>query len=386
MINFIQSLFSPNGFMPHGHCYLWNPALVWTMVTTDMLIGLAYVSISLSLYVLVRKINLPFGSMFVCFGVFIAACGATHFMEVFTLWTPSYWAAAFLKIITAGASVLTAVLLFPLAPKIVKLAETARKSNEHREELEKTNNILREQQKILAHSAKMSALGEMAGGVAHEINSPLGIITVRANQLERLQQRNQLTSEILVKEAQLISSTALRIGEIIKGLRAFAREGERDPFEFVEANAIVKDVLVLCQTKFKNHDIELKIKYSSESLVTECRQVQIGQVLLNLLNNAFDAVINLPERWVRLEVQDQKDFVGFVVTDSGAGISREILPKIMEPFFTTKEVGKGTGLGLSISKGIAESHCGKLAVELDSPNTQFVLNLPKKQRGTHEAT
>jgi C4-dicarboxylate-specific signal transduction histidine kinase len=386
-----MGLFSNPGFMPHIHCYLDTPALVATMFTTDMLIGLAYVSISVSLYLLVKKINLPFSFMFLAFGLFIAACGATHFMEVYTLWYPAYWAAALVKFITATASVVTAILLFPLAPKVVRLAETAKlaeqnrlklqKTNEALEiksaELAKTNQLLKDQQKIMAHSAKMSALGEMAGGIAHEINSPLGIITVRANQLERLLSRDQLSPEIIKREAQLIASTALRIGEIIKGLRAFAREGDKDPFEIVSVKAVIHDVLVLCQTKFKNYDIDLRINYGPDDLKIECRPVQIGQVILNLLNNSFDAVSALKEKWVLLEVAEQNNFITFSVTDSGGGISKEILPRIMEPFFTTKEVGKGTGLGLSISKGIAESHRGTLYLDTEAPNTRFVLGLPK---------
>src|SRR5690349_2013191 len=120
---FFHELFSSNGFMPHGHCYLWTPSLVWTMVVTDSLIGLAYVSISLSLYGLVKRIKVPFSAVFLAFGVFIAACGATHFMEVWTLWTPSYWMAALVKVVTAAASVITAFWLVRLKPKIMGLAE-----------------------------------------------------------------------------------------------------------------------------------------------------------------------------------------------------------------------------------------------------------------------
>ncbi|MBI3556959.1 MAG: response regulator [Deltaproteobacteria bacterium] len=123
-MDYLRQIFSNEGFMPHGHCYLWNGPLVWTMAISDVLIGLAYFAISLSLYTLVRKIKLPFSGIFLAFGLFIAACGATHFMEVLNLWNPYYWPAALLKVITAVASVTTAALMVPLRPKVTKLAQT----------------------------------------------------------------------------------------------------------------------------------------------------------------------------------------------------------------------------------------------------------------------
>jgi C4-dicarboxylate-specific signal transduction histidine kinase len=371
------SYFSEAGFMPHGHCYLWNPGLVWTHVVTDLLIGLAYVSISLSLYSLIRKIQLPFSAMVLSFGVFIGACGATHFMEVWNLWYASYWWAAFVKVLTAIASVATGLWLIKLKPQIIAVAEAAKLSEQRREQLEKANHELGEQQKVLAHSAKMSALGEMAGGIAHEINSPLGIITVHANQLERFSARGALTPEMIKAEAQLIAATAKRIGEIIKGLRAFAREGEKDPFVLTPAATIINDALVLCQNRFISHGIELRITPPAPGIELECRPVQIGQVLLNLLSNSFDAVVGRPEKWVALETTESAGQVHFTVTDSGAGVPEEIAAKLFQPFFTTKELGKGTGLGLSISKGIADAHQGTLTLDPRSSRTRFVLCLPQ---------
>ncbi len=378
--------------MPHGHCYLWMPSLVWTHVTTDLLIGFAYASISFSLYSLIKKIRLPFSAMVLSFGVFIGACGVTHFMEVWNLWHADYWWSALAKALTAIASVATALWLVKLKPQMILVSQAAKLSEERRSQLESTNfeleektreltrinERLEEQQKLLAHSAKMSALGEMAGGIAHEINSPLAIITVRANQLERLLGRNALTPELLHQETQLIATTAKRIGEIIKGLRVFARVGDKDPFETSSVAAIIEDALVLCQNRFETHGIELRVSEIPPDLEISCRAVQIVQVIFNLLNNAYDAVESLGEKWIQVAVLDLVDQVEISVTDSGSGIPEEVQPRIMLPFFTTKEVGKGTGLGLSISKGIIESHFGALSLDTSSKNTCFVVRLPKK--------
>lgn len=128
--------------MPHIHCYLGNEPLTWTMVVSDGLIGLSYLSISLSLYFLIRKIKLPFQSVFIAFGLFIFACGATHFLEIYTLWVPAYWEAAMMKVITAVASVMTAIALYPLNPKIVAFASAAKTSVQRENELQKANQIL----------------------------------------------------------------------------------------------------------------------------------------------------------------------------------------------------------------------------------------------------
>lgn len=364
--------------MPHGHCYLWNTSLVATHVVSDMLIGLAYVSISLTLYALIRKIKIPFSSMVLSFGGFIAACGATHFMEVWNLWSADYWMSGLIKVLTAVASVATGIWLVRLRPQILAVAEAARLSEARSAELEQMNRILSDNQKLLAHSAKMSALGEMAGGIAHEINSPLAIITVRANQLERLQQRGTLTPEMIGQESKLIADTAKRIGGIIKGLRTFAREGEKDPFEVVTVESVIKDALILCQTRFESHSVSMELLGFEGNPTIECRPVQIGQVVLNLLNNSFDAVHQLAKKWVRLELRHTAASVELSITDSGNGIQGHIRGRIMEPFFTTKEVGKGTGLGLSISKGIIENHGGKLELDTSSPNTRFVITLPRR--------
>lgn len=137
MLDSLGALFQSQGFLPHGQCYLWRPTLLAVMVTSDLLIGFSYVAISLTLYSLVRRIRLPFSAMFVAFGLFILACGLGHLWDVWTLWTPAYWTSAAIRIVTALASVATALWLFPVAPRIVAVAEAARAEELSRIELEK---------------------------------------------------------------------------------------------------------------------------------------------------------------------------------------------------------------------------------------------------------
>ncbi len=229
-------------------------------------------------------------------------------------------------------------------------------------------------------SAKLASLGEMAGGVAHEINNPLAVISLNASQLAELIEDEDIKKEDLKGFVEKIIKTTSRIDRIVKGLKSFARGGESDPFISTSIKTIVENTLELCSEKLKKHSVDLRLKNILD-IAIECRESQIGQVLLNLISNAVDATDKLTDRWVEVELKDLDGYIVIDVTDSGNGIPEEVAEKIMQPFFTTKDVGKGTGLGLSISKGIIESHKGRFRLDRKSQHTKFSILLPKLQNG-----
>src|SRR5579864_7240083 len=147
MFNFVKRLFETGGFMPHGMCYLWDPGLIRLHLLSDLIIGLSYVTISLGLVYFVRraKKDIPFSWIFLGFGVFILACGSTHFMEVWTLWTPVYWLSGAVKVVTAAASVAVAFALPPLLPKSLVLIRSAKLSEQRKLDLEAANDLLRQE-------------------------------------------------------------------------------------------------------------------------------------------------------------------------------------------------------------------------------------------------
>ncbi|MFZ3230798.1 MAG: ATP-binding protein [Pseudobdellovibrio sp.] len=228
-------------------------------------------------------------------------------------------------------------------------------------------------------SAKMASLGEMAAGLAHEINNPLTIITGMSHLLIKIMKKENLAHAKLTEGLIKIESTSHRIASIIKGLRTFARDAENDTFAVVNVNNLINDTLAFCRSKFEFCNVKLEILNSIQDISIECRETEISQVVLNLLNNALDAVEKLPQKWVKVEVEVKNEIVIISVIDSGHGVPLEIQEKIMQPFFTTKEVGKGTGLGLSISIGIAKAHKGLLIIDRSHPNTKFSLQLPMQQ-------
>lgn len=239
--------------------------------------------------------------------------------------------------------------------------------------------IAQQQLKIIACS-KMSALGEMAGGIAHEINTPLSVITMRSKQLARLLSHEHPDLVKATEFCSLIEETGKRIAKIIQGLCSFSRTGDEDPFVSTSVESIIDDTLGFCSEKLHINGFKIDLSNIDSSIAIECRAVEISQVLLNLINNAAHALENSQEKWIKIECVDSTDFVELMVIDSGPGIPKQIQDKIFQPFFTTKVVGEGTGLGLSISKGLIENHSGSLVLNTNLPNTCFVIKLPKSHR------
>jgi C4-dicarboxylate-specific signal transduction histidine kinase len=191
----------------------------------------------------------------------------------------------------------------------------------------------------------------------------------------------------VLKNCNRISQTADRISRIVRSLRHVARESSADEFRETPVREIVDETLELCAEQFRAHNIGLAVSAIEPEAVISCREAQICQVLLNLLQNAYDELVDREgDRWVKLDVTYCAGWVVFSVSDSGPGISPEDRAHIMEPFFTTKPVGKGTGLGLSISRSIALEHGGNLELDEESAHTCFRLKLPLLGRAKREIT
>ena len=228
-------------------------------------------------------------------------------------------------------------------------------------------------------SAKMAVLGEMAGGVAHEINTPLTSIILTTQIIQRNINKGELEKETILKKFETVEKLAFRISKIIKALRYFSRDAQNDLFEIITISSILHETLELCSEKLKTNGISFSVEKPETEISIEGRGVQISQVLLNLIGNSSDAIRDLPEKWIRINYGVVDNGVEIRVADSGKGITPEIQEKIFNPFFTTKDVGRGTGIGLSISKGIIEDHGGKLYLDVSAVTTTFVVFIPKHQ-------
>jgi PAS domain S-box-containing protein len=235
---------------------------------------------------------------------------------------------------------------------------------------------LEEAQTKSLSSARMAVLGEMASGIAHEINNPLAVVNTNAQKLIKMAQTQNYAE--LEDRANKILSIVKRISKIISGLRTFARDGEQDPFEPNSIKQIIDDSLELVTERIRMLNIELRVQSIDPNLKVDCRSAQIAQVVVNAISNSRDAIEKFDTKWISVEVVELDNRVKIMITDSGNGIPAEIRERIFQPFFTTKEVGVGTGLGLSISIGILRAHKGAFYIDTDCPNTRFVIDLPKK--------
>jgi PAS domain S-box-containing protein len=238
----------------------------------------------------------------------------------------------------------------------------------------------------LIRTERMVSLGEMASGMAHEINQPLLSITLSIeNMLHKIEKSNALDDLYFKTKSEKIFEDIQRIGYIIDHVRAFSRDHDDYIVTSFNINESIKNAISMISEQFKHHGIKLTSKLEKNVHPINGNTYKFEQVILNLLNNAKDAL----EEKARLTNEDFEktirirtyydDHTNFVeIKDNGIGIKTEDIDRIMFPFYTTKEVGKGTGLGLSISFGIIKELNGNIDIESSMlSGTTFRISIPK---------
>jgi len=230
----------------------------------------------------------------------------------------------------------------------------------------------------LIQASKMATLGEMATGMAHELNQPLGVIRMAAANCKRRIEKGSCDPDYLSGKFTRISEQTERAAKIIEHMRIFGRkaEGILEPFDLC---ASVQEVANLADTQLQTLDIGLEVDLPEGPVAAVGEKVIFEQVLLNLVSNARDAIEDQKglDHRIQISVKTSNDGRGIVtVQDTGGGIPEEIQDRLFEPFFTTKEPGKGTGLGLSISYGTIEGMSGTLSVKNQGSGACFTISLP----------
>lgn len=219
---------------------------------------------------------------------------------------------------------------------------------------------LRNMHNRIAHFGRVSTMGEMAAGLAHEVNQPLTAIASYAQGCRRIMSSGEFEVDEVVVALEQIAQQALRAGEVIRRLRAFAKYHEASLAPF-EANRLLEELVQLGQTDAHYHNVRLQLQPAPEAPLVFVDAVQIQQVLLNLMRNAIDAMLDKPEvqREIVLRTRlNEQDEVEFMVADRGSGLTPDRVAEAFQAFYTTKPTG--TGLGLSISQSIIRTHGGRL--------------------------
>ena len=361
-------------YSPHGICLLWEPELIWLHVGSDALIAASYFSIPVALTIFVSKRpDVEFGWIFWAFAIFIMACGLTHILSIYTLWVPIYGIEGFVKALTAVASVVTAVILWPLLPKMLAIP-SPRQLRLAQFALAEEAKHRREAEELLRHSQKMEAIGQLTGGVAHDFNNLLMIVLGNLEIAQRsLNSWGEGSRERLIRVVASASSGAQRAATLTQRLLAFARRQPLDP-KPLNVNQTLTDMSDFFRRTL-GENIDLEIVGAAGLWQVEIDVSQMEAAILNLVVNARDAMEDRGKLTIETSnafidehyAQQHPDleagqYVLISVTDSGAGMPTNVQEKAFDPFFTTKEPGQGTGLGLSQVYGFVKQSGGHVKI------------------------
>lgn len=252
-----------------------------------------------------------------------------------------------------------------------------------------------EAQKINAQNAQMAALGDMANGMAHEINNPLAIIKGKLNLIDQKLKGNTFQTvdpDVIDKLRQdifKIDHSVQRVAKLIKTLRQFSNKESTDKLELIDLNVIIQSANEFFTERITHNQIKIDVALDgmlyNKKIQLLCQPTQILQVFINLFSNSIDAIKDLPDKWIQIFITLQNNRILIYFSDSGDGIPTNIIDKVMNPFFTTKDVGKGTGLGLSMSKRIIEKHGGQFFIDTKKNNTCFVIQIQSLLEETAKA-
>jgi signal transduction histidine kinase len=237
---------------------------------------------------------------------------------------------------------------------------------------------LDEQNVKIQKASKLAALGVLAGQIGHEINNPLAIIRTGSWILRKLIAAPVLDKDLIFSKLDDIDSTIQRMSDIIVSLKNLSRDSSSEkPEEFVLRD-ILRDLQAICGPKLQPRGVTLMIDNSNPLLDKKilCHRVQLSEVFINLLGNAVDAVEDVSDPCIQLDVLTESDKLIMRITDNGPGVPVEMEKKIFSPFFTTKPFGEGTGLGLSISRDIMKKHGGELVLNRNISASCFDASLP----------
>ena len=366
MNNFITELFSTDGFMPHGHCYLWQPALLSLHVVSDALIMLAYFSIPITLVYFVRqRKDLEFHWMFICFAVFILACGTTHLMEIWTVWHPAYWLSGAVKAITALASIPTAILLVKLIPFALGLPSPSALQAINDQMAAEIAGRKRIERALSQRNIELATLNReleaFSYSVSHDLRAPLRSMD-GFSMLLLEDYTDQLDAE--GQDAlQRIRAASQRMGRLIDDLLRLSqvtRAGIRR--EVVDLSLLATEIAASISSEQPARTVEWVI---DEDMHIHADKALLQIVLQNLIENAWKFTGKTQHPVIRVGMKASDGGKVYFVGDNGAGFDMAHTEQLFGAFQRLHHAADfpGTGIGLAIVQRIISRHEGRIWVE-----------------------
>lgn len=379
MIDELGRLFVQNGFLPHGYCLSWSPALVGTYIVSDLLIFLSYFSMPVALiYFARRRPDFPYKWLLWMFAVFILACGATHLMGTVVLWKPLYWLDATLKAVTAAISLATAIVLWPMIPRALKLPspEQLRAVNEDlrmeiAERLRVEHELRQANEALLKSNLELQHFAHVA---AHDLQTPLRSISVFTQLIHRdlKGKGGEQTEEWL---GRVLEGTS-RMQALIDDLLAYSRlDSQARPFEATDCRRLLDEVKANLSGPIQDARAEIE---SSDLPTVLADRFQVAQVLQNLIGNGIKYNTAETPRVTVTATRRGNEWI-FSVSDNGIGIDPKYREKVFEIFrrLHTQQEYPGTGIGLAICQKIVERHGGQIWIDSnEGGGTVFRFTLP----------
>jgi signal transduction histidine kinase len=337
-MTFIKALFSSDGFMPHGFCLLWSPGVLWLHIVSDSLIALAYSTIPITLVYFVRKRrDLPFNWIFLCFGMFILTCGATHAVEVWTLWHATYWLSGAVKVVTAAASVSTAILLVQLVPQALALPSLEIWKREVAER------VLAEEALFKANRRLIEAHEEERTRIARELHDDISQrVALLAMQLDRMSYNPPASVADLKLRLEEVGRQTSELGNDIQALSHRLHNSR------LEYQGLVATTDSFCRELSERHGVAIDVR--SETIPTDLPP-EISICLYRVAQEALqNATKHSGSPQVEVSLRGARNEILLTVRDFGTG-------------FDCKEAVKGRGLGLISMKERLNLVGGELSIE-----------------------
>lgn len=344
MTLFNVSWFDSEQFLPHGHCYMWSPGVLWMHVVSDILIAMAYFAIPFVLfYVTRRRRDLPFDWLVVCFGIFIVACGLTYLIDVWNVWHTDYWLEGFLKVITAAASVPTAILLWRSLTGILLLPS--------RRQLRDANDSLaRANRELEAFTASVS----------HDLRSPLTTIAGQAGLLEL--SLPDATDEQKRRLAR-IQGSVKQMSELIDALLALSCISRQTLHrEIVDASSLVEGIVQDARQRDAARSVEVLIQ---PHMTVHGDRRLLSDLFQNLIANAWKFTSKTSGARIEIGQSSGGSMVTLYVRDNGAGFDMAYEQKLFKPFQRLHGAAEfdGSGIGLATVARIIDRHGGRIWAE-----------------------